>query len=287
MIVAITGVSGFIGEGLARHLIRHGVRVRGTSSNKERLAKLNGVLEVSEVMGLSSPIPEALFRECDVVVHCMHDFGRNRLAENVNSMARIRIQLKKLDVGRQIFISSHSARPNALTSYGQIKYAIEQQFLAAGETVVRPGLVIGPGGLFARQERMILKMPWLLLPEGGRGPVYCIHFDDLCQAMQVIMQDGANGAFNLFTPTQPSMKSYVSGILAAHDRTTPLIIPLPTSWLSNVSALLRTVTNIHVEGLARIECMHLNVRNKIHASNLPSLLPVWRRWENGDLFRKH
>jgi nucleoside-diphosphate-sugar epimerase len=280
MIVAITGVSGFIGRALAYHLKHSGIQVRGTSHRQQGLERVRSHLDVAAKMALTGPIPDALFQGCDCVVHCLHDFNANPL-RNINGMARIRHRITQLGVKHQMFVSSHSARPDAASAYGRIKYSIEQSFLAANETVIRPGLVVGDGGLFARQRRMLLKLPVIALPEGGQAPVPCIHIDDLCRCVVLLIEQERRGAFNLFGAVQPTQKAYVRSIFKSMGKEMPPMISIPSAGLAGLSALLRNRLGLSFESLTRIETMYLNIRHDIHASDLPTLLPEHRTWDNG------
>ena len=50
-----------------------------------------------------------------------------------------------------------------------------------GQAVVRPGLVIGPGGLFAENQKAILRSPFLILPEVDLSSVYYVALEDLLE----------------------------------------------------------------------------------------------------------
>ncbi len=140
---------------------------------------------------LPHQIPVDALRGVHVVVHCAGQVeGGDRAAHAVNVEGTIRLAQLARQAGAQsfIFLSSQSARPDAISSYGQSKYAAEQKLREVEGLpviVVRPGLVTGPGsrGLFQRMSRAVQSLPILPLLGGGRSIVQPIHVDDLCAAV--------------------------------------------------------------------------------------------------------
>src|SRR6266511_4375276 len=81
-----------------------------------------------------------------------------------------------------------SARPDAISAYGRTKFLAEQELLSLDGLriiILRPGLVVGPGGhgLFGRLVSSVMKLPLVPLPDGGRGLIQPIQVDDLCEAI--------------------------------------------------------------------------------------------------------
>ena len=100
----------------------------------------------------------------ETVVHLAYD-RKAAIELNVEGVKRVFNAAKEAGASRQIFVSSYSARPDALSEYGRLKYLLESFFLECGQTIVRPGLVIGNGGLFGRNMEKILHTP--LMPFAG------------------------------------------------------------------------------------------------------------------------
>ena len=119
---------------------------------------------------------------------------------------------------RRIFVSSHSAREDAVSEYGISKYRIERFYLEAGEIVVRPGLVIGSGGLFGRHLRTLRSLPVIPLIEGGRDRVPVLAVADFSAAMVNLIESGRPGAYNLFNETMPRMREIVDTVLRLAGR---------------------------------------------------------------------
>ncbi|GAB6124853.1 NAD-dependent epimerase/dehydratase family protein [Humidesulfovibrio idahonensis] len=159
MHVFITGAGGFIGLALTRHFKSLGWRVSGSSHHEAGLAQLTGLVDCAVRLDLSSTPPTALFLGCDAVVHCAYNPAPGSEEQNVRGTCGHFSAAAAAGVPYQLFMSSHSARPDAPGECGRTKYRLEQVFLAAGHAVVRPGLVVGEGGLYAKQRRPFCGSP--------------------------------------------------------------------------------------------------------------------------------
>src|SRR5690606_11614113 len=127
--------------------------------------------------------------------------------------------------------SSYSAGSHATSIYGRTKWKIEKALATAGDvTVVRPGLVLGDGGIYGRISKVAGKFPVLPLPDGGRGRVPVITIERLCAevASMVVGNDGA-GEANLFEPKTSSLRELVLTVAKARGKR-PLILYLPFSF---------------------------------------------------------
>lgn len=145
MRVVITGITGFLGAGLARALIARGHKVAGTST---RGASTAPWLVTRHRLG--DPVPAALFDDCAAVIHAAHDLSRGAADRNVQGTRALLDAALARGITNQVYISSYSAHEGAVTEYGRVKRALEPAFLEREMMVVRPGLVLGKGGLFER-----------------------------------------------------------------------------------------------------------------------------------------
>jgi nucleoside-diphosphate-sugar epimerase len=249
MKVFITGASGFLGSNLARALEARGHEVRATR------------------IRLGEPVDPTVLGDADTIVHCAHDFTPGALEVNVAGSRLL------FDAGKgrhRIFVSSHSAREDAVGEYGISKYRIERIFLAGGETVVRPGLVIGSGGLFGRYLRSIRKLRIIPLVDGGRDAAPVLAITDFCEAMVNLIESGRRSAYNLFNETMPGMRQIVDTVLRLEARRA-LVAPLPyalTLAVVKAAGRLNLPLPFNTESLRTLK---LN-RRPVHESDLLKLV---------------
>lgn len=166
----------------------------------------------------------------DLIIHCAHDFSdeiEKSFKINVEGTKSLFNIAKDVGIKRQIFISSYSAHPKANSIYGIVKYELEKYFLEQNQTIVRPGLVIGDGGLCFRYMEKIISTPIMPLLDGGSDPVVVIPIDDFVNAISVMIDKKMSGEYNLFKPVSISMKDFIKLINhVAHHRCFYVNIPL-------------------------------------------------------------
>jgi len=235
MKIFITGIHGFIGSHLAAHLAAAGHEIHGSVSSASLLDPRPEWIQKLSVIRLGEDFEERVLGGAEVLVHCAHDLSTRAGEANYSGGVRISEAARRMGVARQIYVSSCSAHPLARSVYGQTKYRLESCFLAGGHAAVRPGLVIGGGGLFLRMCRMIGKYPILPMPDRGRTAVPVIGIEDLARALEAVMCRQAGGSYNLFYDPSVSMKEL---LLATRDvlRARTRFVPVPAGLISAMAA---------------------------------------------------
>jgi nucleoside-diphosphate-sugar epimerase len=225
MKIFITGIGGFLGRSLAAHLTGRGHDVTGSKRTE---------------MAIGGSFDRAVFTDMDCVIYCAHDFARGARRKNVEGTRAWFSAAVLQGVQRQVFLSSYSAGPDADAEYGRTKYEIERIFLESGQTVLRPGLVLGDGGLFHRQRTALLRTPIVPLIGAGMQPLAIIDLQCFLDAVAVVIEDERTGAFNLFYEKQPAYREFVRDLKsAAGQRTRFLSIPAPLALaLARLAELL-------------------------------------------------
>lgn len=224
MRIYITAISGFLGAALAEHLQARGHRVSGSTRR---------------IMELGRPFDSTVFEGQDCVIHCAHDFGPGSAALNFEGTKAWMETAAAVGVKQQVFVSSHAARPDADSEYGLVKHQIESLFLKRGYTVLRPGLVTGPGGLYQRQKKALSRSAVIPMIGGGAQPVATISLEDFLRAAAAVIESKHAGAWNLFYEPMPTYREFVTKMCEGRE-VKFLSIPFGLALgLAQVAALLR------------------------------------------------
>ena len=234
MRIYITGVSGFVGGRLAEHFLAGGHSVLGCGSSEASRGAAPEGLERFDVLRLGEDAPSGTFADVDAVIHGAYVAGKDSEEQNVDGTESWRRQADGEAVGRQLFLTSHSADADATSAYGRQKYALEERFLEHGHTALRLGLVIGDGGLFRRMLDLIWKLPVLPLLDGGRAPTPVTSPTDLARAVEALLQvspdAGPGRAYHLFNAEPVPLRDLLRSARRALGART-LFLPIPSSLL--------------------------------------------------------
>lgn len=222
---------------------------------------------------LPDTVPNEAVLGTDVVVHCaawVH--AGDRMANAVNVQGTIKLAGLSMHGGVDtfIFLSSQSARSDALSAYGKTKYAAEQELLSMdGQMkiiILRPGLVIGPGstGLYHRLCRMVESLPVLPLLGGGTTIIQPIHVDDLCEAIfqcDKLSSTLHKAVLSVGHPQGITLAEFVQALACARlGRCKPtLSIPIWPAWiilrLMEAARIPLTISSGNLQGLRMVRPM--------------------------------
>lgn len=241
MRILIFGAAGFIGSHLARHAAEQGHDVIALC----RSGKVPGFAGTTIAWALGEPVPESALKGADCAIHLAHDFNGEpgaRLTE-MATLACV-VQLRSAGVARQLFFSSYSAGEHAESLYGRTKLAIEQVMTQYADiTIVRPGLVLGDGGLYGRIRKWSRLLPLIPLPDGGLGRVPVVEIARLCrETLALASLDVPAREANLFELQLKSLRQLV--LEAASDAgRRPWLLTVPSNL---VIAGLKLAAFLHV-----------------------------------------
>lgn len=209
MKIAVTAARGFIGQHLCAALAQAG----------------------HEVVPLSLRAPMLPDISADVAIHLAHDHAMTQTAPFCSWMEALE-QHWRGRVGQQIYLSSCSAWADAQSLYGQSKYRLEQHFLRQGYAVVRPGLVIGPGGIFGRMLGLVRRLPLVPVPGGNSLPVPVVSVEFLCQQLALLPQ----GEVNVFVPQLAGLTDLLEAT-ARQLKLRRVFVPIPAGLTLNALLL--------------------------------------------------
>jgi nucleoside-diphosphate-sugar epimerase len=245
--VAITGASGFIGGHLCEWFAARGWSVRAMARAPDSL-DLTGTDIERYRCDLPADIDRAALKGATAVVHCAYetrasDPERARVT-NEEGTGRLQRLARAAGVDRFIFLSSTAAHPDALSYYGRSKLAIEESLDLAVDSVIRSGLVIGPGdgGLFHRMADSLRRTRLVPVIGGGRQILQTVYIDDLCTAIEHVIATGDTGRRVVAETDGLSVREF---FLALGERlgVRPRFVPVPGGPLA---ATLRVVEKLGI-----------------------------------------
>jgi nucleoside-diphosphate-sugar epimerase len=273
MNVFITGIRGFIASQLSLYLKNQGWTISGTTSRPVDTDDDRPGSEKIYPYRLGEALDESIFSEVDVVVHCAHDFQKGALKKNIGGTIALAEAARRKGVNRQIYLSSLSSRSDAQSEYGKSKFAIEGYFKETGRIIVRPGTVLGEGGIFGKMVHLVKTSPVVPLLDGGHSQMYVIGLDDLCRSLyQITNSPDDSGEYNLYYPEKVTLKEMLLTIRHLSGSRT-LLIPVPAAFLVFPFSLLNRLgikLPIDIENLRGF----IKSQTMIYQSDLPKLLPA-------------
>ena len=241
MKILIFGAAGFIGSHLSRSAAAAGHEV-GAFCRSGRVPGFDGRCHAWSFGGV---VAQATVQGADCALHLAHDFEGEQGAGTTLTGTLSTIQtLRQAGVRRQLLYSSYSAGPHASSLYGRTKSAIEAEVSQMSDVIViRPGLVLGDGGIYGRICTFVRLSPVVPLPDGGVGKVPVIEISKLClQTLRIAAAAGTTKEHNLFEPDLVSLRDIVQGAAREAGRAV-WIIPVPASL---VLLGLRTTAALHL-----------------------------------------
>lgn len=225
MKVFITGIGGFIGSALARHLESRGHVVIGSSTRAGASVR----------HALGGAVDPAWLADADALVHAAWDLEPSASQRNRSGSLRWREAAAAARV-HALFISSYSAYADFPSSYGRDKAEVEASFTGADAAIVRPALVAGRGGLFREFVDRVSRSRLSLLPDGGRQEVELVDVDDVCAAIDVLLQRRASGEHDLSAGRLP-LAEVCRAIASGLGRPALRVLPIPTRPVLGALAL--------------------------------------------------
>lgn len=267
MVIAISGICGFIGRRLAERLLSKGYVVKGMDLDENQVAQIKKFLFVDAFVGdiTSSADCDILTQQVDVVVHTAakvkedgnwDDFRRI----NVLGTENIAKSAKNNGVRHFIHLSSvmvygfefppHCAENSPMNGdknpYCTTKIEAEEILFPLGDetfgiTILRPGDVYGPGSVpwIIRPLEMKSAMQFIL-PDNGRGVFNSLYIDNLIDALLICIEEKAYGKIYNVTDDAPiTNKVFYEKLFALCGMGT--LLTMPKSILFPLSGMYSTL----------------------------------------------
>src|SRR6266446_3115073 len=180
--VVITGANGFVGSHLARYFSGSGWRVVALCRTAPGARRVPNV--AYRAYALAARLNEQDLEGADFLIHCACAKYSPRTPNaddvNVHGTRELLEASRRAGISKFVYLSSLSAHPRAQSHYGRHKFVLEGIFDAQRDLVVRPGLILGDGGLAQSMTRLLRRLPVVPLIGGGRQPLHPLGIDELC-----------------------------------------------------------------------------------------------------------
>jgi len=266
----ITGATGFIGRRVVEAALAAGFDVR-TLSRRDWLGRPWVPVRNRFLGAFPYQVSESAFEGVHAVIHLANTTGSESdaaaRAVNVEGTRVLMEKSEAAEVRKIVYISSQSARPDAVSAYGKTKLEAEG-VLRAGwvpVTVLRPGLVYGRGtrDIFNRMVGIVRKLPVIPLLGGGKAAVQPIHVDDLADAILRCTDPYVfnSRVLNLGAATPITLREFLRKISVALYNKSKLAVTIPLGPIVRAVAIAESmgiklpVSKNNLQGLQKVEKM--------------------------------
>jgi len=232
--VIVTGGTGYIGACVVRQALAAGCPVTVLARTARSIPgrarhqpwQLGQPLPASALLPASPPGAQA-------VIHLAHDWT-NPADEDGGAglnLAGARVLLdssRQHGVGRFVFVSSQSARPDAANIYGRVKWRVEQLLDRPDEVAARVGLVYGgpKQAMFGLLYRLVEKAPALPMIDPWRR-VQPIHLEEVARGLLLIADRGGAGWMGLAAPEGVAFGDFLKTLALEYAGKSLPVVPVP------------------------------------------------------------
>jgi NADH dehydrogenase len=242
--VLITGANGYIGQRLVIKMLGAGYDINVLVRNSDCFIG-NSRITVFQYDLSSLPSGDA-FDGVSSFIHLAaitDSLASESKGVEVEAVCHLINCARSFSVKRFIFISSQTAKNDAPTSYGRIKWRVEQEVLAANGLVVRPGQVYGgkEQGLFGLLVKTVRSL--LIIPCFFPAPmIQPIHVDDLAEGLlrMAELRELNTGIYSLASIDLISFSSFLSSMAKYRVRSFRPLFPVPLLLISLASNIIGT-----------------------------------------------
>jgi nucleoside-diphosphate-sugar epimerase len=246
--VMITGASGFIGSRLAFALEAAGLPVARCARSRDV-----SVRDWRPYDLVWEALPTDFFQGVSTVVHTAFVPSAARLDSFTINLRAATILTQAADRANVnvVFISSLAAHDEARSTYGHQKLAIER-LMRPRDLIVRPGLVIGAGGIFERLVAHLRSGKPVPLIDRGRQPLQTVYIDDLVASLLVLLRTRTAGTIVLAESPAVTYRDFFGALCArlgrrGHQRDD---LPRIRPYTAGIEAFLRSDVSRNLTDIA-------------------------------------
>jgi nucleoside-diphosphate-sugar epimerase len=260
--IAITGANGFIGQYLVEFFTKKGWIVRKINKsdfNLKQCAPNNRDNNESAIeYTLKSTLP--LLEGVDVLIHCAYQKHSSKVPDsrkiNYFGTKKLLELAHQASVKSIVYLSSMSAHKDALSEYGISKFENESLFDLKKDIVLRPGLVLGNGGLYF-ELRNFIRRHKIIPIVGGELPIQTIQVAELVRIISFLLEGGHFGRFFVAEKSGPRLIDFYKEI-ADYSEDKKIFIKIPISAakiILQITKWFRVALPFTLENLKGLEKM--------------------------------
>lgn len=255
MVIAMTGVTGFLGQSVAGTALGKGIDLRALTRKSMPDPERTSPPPLPRLTLIAGDLANraALIKLCSGAEAMIHVAGlvntpdpTRFIAANIDGTANVVEAMQATGVSRLIYVSSLSAREPALSAYGASKAQAEQLVMASGLdwTIVRPPTIYGPRDV--DMFELFRAARWGIVPVPARGRSSIIHVDDAAALLLALIPGNDQVTHRTFEPDDGRLGGWTHRDLAlaigqAVGRR-PLVLPLSARvmrWAARADMRLR------------------------------------------------
>jgi nucleoside-diphosphate-sugar epimerase len=260
--IAITGASGFLGSTLVDYFTGVGWKVVALVRDSSKYPPKYGVKYIE--YDLQKTLNKDAFRDVDYIVHAAYIKQDKRdldaLFININGAKHLLEVSRALNIKKNVFISSMSSHEDAVSTYGRQKLAIEKLFNTLSDVSLRPGLIIGNGGIVKTMSHFMKTKHIVPLISGGKQPVQIVNVNDLAKVIERVIVRNISGVLTIANPHVYTYKNFYE-TLSQYLKVRVIFLPVPfflLKWSLRLTAILRLPLSINEDnllGLAKLRAV--------------------------------
>ncbi len=262
--IIITGANGFIGSYLVAYFnaLNFKVIALGRQQPKEKLLGVTYTF-----YDMKQQLDESVFESNSVLIHCAYSkhTSNNSFDSNENATQQLLAIARKKNI-TCVFFSSISATSTSGSYYANQKNKLEKLFNSTHDIILRPGLVIGNGGLFANTVKFITRFNILPMVGKGQQPVYYIGINDLVKALhELLIQQRAGTFYVCHEKSIPYKTFYKTVATCLQKKIMTLSLPL---WFFKIALTVygllpkAKINPDNLKGLNEVPLLDTNVLNQ-------------------------
>ncbi|MCF8296500.1 MAG: NAD(P)-dependent oxidoreductase [Saprospiraceae bacterium] len=261
--IIITGAAGFIGSELVKYFNERNYEVTAFIYVPPKV-KLENVNYVK--FELNEEFDESYLAGCDMLIHCAYmPFYRSNNANQINieGTKNLLDACRRNGVKKFLFLSSLSAREDALSNYGKVKFELEKIFDLSKDLIIRPGLVIGNGGLFLNMKNVISKSKYIPMIGGGKQPLQTIYIQDLAESIEFALENNIIGKYSLAAKEPKMMKDFYKALATKLGKEVvlvnfPYFLADFSFWLIKTLRISMKITKENLLGLKQMKVVDVS-----------------------------